>query len=475
MTTHTCRLLGFGCALAGLMATGYAQQPSPLPPGVAPFVSVNAPLVALTHVRVVDGTGAAAQTDQTVILEGGRIGSIGPFGTSTIPGGAQVVDLADHTVLPGLVGLHEHTYFGGVSRVTPMNTSGPLLYLAYGVTTAMTAGSMFPIYEINLKRAVDSGQKPGPRFLIAGPYLDGDASLNPMSLKVSTPEAARQAVAYWSQQGATWIKFYQRETREVLGAAIEDAHARGLRVTGHLCSVTFTEAAALGIDLLQHGFITNTDYLAGKPPDVCPAGNQRLQVDVDVDSPQVRDSIRTIVRHGAAVASTLASYEGFVPDHPLDQRALELLAPDTRTEVESIHASLPHADFNVPPRLLQKMMAWERAFVAAGGLLGAGVDPWGTGVLPGLGDLRNYELLVQAGFTPAQAVQIMTLNGARILGEAHRVGSIAAGKVADLMIVRGDPLRTPADIYNVVTVFKDGIGYDSVKLREAARGKVGVD
>jgi imidazolonepropionase-like amidohydrolase len=98
-------------------------------------------------------------------------------------------------------------------------------------------------------------------------------------------------------------------------------------------------------------------------------------------------------------------------------------------------------------------------------LLGAGVDPWGTGVLPGLGDLRNYELLVQAGFTPAQAIQIMTLNGARILGEDHRVGSIAAGKVADLMIVRGDPLRTPADIYNVANVFKDGIGYDSVGTR----------
>src|SRR5262245_28506647 len=336
-----------------------------------------------------------------------------------------------------------------------MNTSGPLLYLAYGVTTAMTAGSMFPIYEVNLKRAVDTGQTPGPRLLIAGPYLDGDVSLNPMSLKVSTPEAARRALAYWSQEGATWIKFYQRETREVLRAAIEAAHARGLRVTGHLCSVTFTEAAALGIDLLQHGFITNTDYLTGKQPDVCPPGNQRLQADVDVDSPQVQESIRTIVRHGAAVASTLASYEGFVPDHPLEQRALELLAPDTRQEVESIHAGLPHADFNVPPRLLQKMMAWERAFVAAGGLLGAGVDPWGTGVLPGLGDLRNYELLVQAGFAPTQAIQIMTLNGARILGEEHRVGSIAVGKLADLMVVRGDPLRTPADVYNVVTVFKD--------------------
>ena len=450
-------------------------QERALPASVAPYVSVNAPIVALTHVRVVDGTGAPARTDQTVVVDGARIGAVGAFASTTIPAGARVIDLSNHTVLPGLVGLHEHTYFGGVARVTPMNVSGPLLYLAYGVTTAMTAGSMLPYHEVSLKRAVDEGRTPGPRFLIAGPYLDGDASRNPMSLKVATPEAARRAVRYWSEEGATWIKFLGAETREVLGAAIEEAHARGLRVTGHLCSVTFTEAAALGIDLLQHGLITNTDYIPGKQPDVCPPGNQRLQADVDVNSPEVQATIDVIVRNRTAVASTLATYETFVPGHPLDRRGLDLLADDTRKEVESIHAGLATDTFNVPPRLLQKMMAWERAFVAAGGLLGAGVDPWGTGLLPGLGDLRNYELLVQAGFTPEQSIQIMTLNGARILGEEQQAGSIATGKRADLMVVRGDPVRAPAEIYDVVTVFKDGVGYDSSKLREAARGKVGIN
>jgi hypothetical protein len=229
------------------------------------------------------------------------------------------------------------------------------------------------------------------------------------------------------------------------------------------------------MDLLQHGFITNSDYVPGKQPDVCPPGNQRIQADVDVDSADVQTTIRTIVQHGTAVASTLAAYESFVPNHALDPRGLELLAPGTREEVEAIHAGLATADFNVSPRLLQKMMAWERAFVAAGGLLGAGVDPWGTGLLPGVGDLRNYELLVQAGFTPEQVVQIMTLNGARILGEDREVGSISPGKRADLMVVRGDPVRTPADIYEVVTVFRDGIGYDARLLRENSRGKVGIN
>ena len=152
-----------------------------------------------------------------------------------------------------------------------------------------------------------------------------------------------------------------------------------------------------------------------------------------------------------------------------------MLAPEIRPEVEANHASVAQRGFVVPTRLLKKMMQWERMFVAAGGLLGAGSDPWGTGYLPGFGDLRNYEMLVEAGFTPEQAIQIMTLNGARILGEDARVGSIAPGKLADLVVVKGDPLRRPAEIYNVVTVFKDGVGYDSARLRGAVKGKIGVE
>jgi imidazolonepropionase-like amidohydrolase len=443
---------------------------------VAPFVSVNAPVVALTHVRLVDGTGAPARADQTVILNGGQIQAVGPSATVAIPGGAQVLDLSNHTLLPGLVGLHEHTYFGGVRQITEMSVSGPLLYLAYGVTTAMTAGSQLPYQELNLKLAVDAGAMPGPRLYITGPYLNGGPPRNAMSRNVSTPEDVRRVIAYWASEGATWFKFLGSVTRDVLRAGVEEAHARGLRVTGHLCSITFSEAAALGVDALQHGFITNSDYVTGKRPDVCPPENMRIQADVDVNSPAVQASIRSIVASKAAVVSTLGVYETFVPDRArLDPRALEMLDPETRREVETTHAGLAQGGLVVPPRLLQKMMAWERAFVAAGGLLGAGCDPWGTGFLPGIGNLRNYELLVEAGFAPEQAIQIMTLNGARILGEDRRLGSIAPGKIADVIVIRGDPLGAPADIYNVVTVFKDGIGYDSEHLRRAAKGRVGVN
>jgi imidazolonepropionase-like amidohydrolase len=463
-------------AFAAIIASLPLQAQQSLRPGVQRFVTVNAPVVALTHVRLVDGTGAPARTDQTVIISGTQIQSVGPSATATIPTGAQVMDLTNHTVLPGQVGLHEHTYFGGVKRLTEMSVSGPLLYLANGVTTAMTAGSQLPYQELNLKRAVDAGVLPGPRFLITGPYLNGGPPRNDMSRNVSSPDEVRRVVDYWASEGATWFKFLGSETREVLRAAIEDAHSRGLKVTGHLCSVTFTEAASLGIDLLQHGFITNSDYVAGKRPDECPAGNMRVQADVDEKSPAVQESIRSIIANKAAVVSTLGVYETFMPDRArLDPRALEMLDPDARKEVEATHANIAQTGLVVPPRLLQKMMAWERDFVAAGGLLGAGCDPWGTGFLPGFGNLRNYELLVEAGFAPEQAIQIMTLNGARILGMDKQVGSISPGKLADLMVVRGNPVATPADIYNVVTVFKDGVGYGADLLKQGAKGLVGVD
>ena len=463
-----------GVALV-LLLVPLSGQERTLAPGLSPFVSVNAPSVAFTHVRLVDGTGAPVRVDQTVILNGMQIQVVGPSATTTIPAGATELDLSNHTLIPGQVGLHEHTYFGGVRRVTQMSVSASLLYLSYGVTTAMTAGSQLPYHELNLKRAVDAGEIPGPRFLVAGPYLDGESSRNPMSHKVATPEAARRVIAYWASEGATWIKVLGRVSREVLRASIEEAHARGLRVTGHLCSVTFTEAAALGINALQHGFITNSDYVPGKRPDVCPSENMRIQAEVDVNGPAVQASIRTIVDSGAAVVSTPGVYETFIPGRALDPRALELLEPETRLEVEATHAALAQGDLVVSPPLLRKMMEWERMFVAAGGLLGAGSDPWGIGFLPGIGNLRNYELLVQAGFAPEQAVQIMTLNGARILGEDQRLGSIEPGKSADLVIIQGDPIGTPADIYNVVTVFKDGVGYDAMRLREAGTGKVGLN
>lgn len=460
--------------LIGALALS-AQQRPPLQPAAMQFVSHDQPTLALTHVRVIDGRGAPAREDQTILISGARIQAVGPFTSTSIPANVPTFDLRGHTVIPGLVQLHEHSYFGGVRRMTQMSTSGPLLYLAFGVTTAMSGGAQFPYMELNQMRAIEAGSIPGPRYLVTGPYLNGGPPRPTHAAIVNTPKEVRESIDFWAAQGATWFKFQGNVTREVLGAAIQHAHSKGLKVTGHLCSITYTEASALGIDLLQHGYITNSDYVPSKQPDACPPENMRIQTEVDVNSAHVQSTIRQIAARGTAVASTLAVYETFSPTRAkLIPEAMEMLDPETRKEVEANHAALAQSGLTVSDQLLRKMMKWERDFVAAGGLLGAGSDPWGTGFLPGFGNMRNYELLVEAGFTPETAIQIMTYNGARILGREREVGSIAAGKIADLVVIRGNPSSTIPDIYNVVTVFKDGRGYDSMKLRNAARGLVGV-
>lgn len=459
-------------AAAALAAPLAAQRP-PVTEQTRPFVAVDAPVFALTHVRVVDGTGAPARDDQTVVVRGAAIEAVGPRATTRVPEGARVLALPGHTVLPGLVQLHEHTYLGGLRETVQMDASAPL-YLAMGVTTAMTAGSQLPEREMALKAAVDAGLLPGPRLHVTGPYLSGAPAL-PTFRRTTSEADARRAVAEWAERGATWFKVHNGPA-STLRAVIDEAHARGLRVSGHLCSVTFAEAAEMGIDALQHGFITDAEHVPGRRPGVCPPGNQRAQADVDVASPAVQASIRRIAASGTAVVSTLGVYESFVPGRArLDPRAMEMLHPDARREIERSHAGLATAGFTVPLRLLRKMMEWERAFAAAGGLLGAGSDPWGTGYLPGYGNLRNYELLVEAGFAPEEAVRILTLNGARILGEDERIGSIEAGKQADLVVVRGDPVAAPEQVYETTLVFRGGLGYDAARLRESVRGRIGVD
>ena len=445
-------------------------------PGQRNWVSVDAPIVALQHVQVVDGTGAAPAADQTVIITGDKITAVGPSASVQVPAGARVMDLTGHTVIPGIVGLHDHTFYTTNNRSIQMNVTGPRLYLASGVTTVRTTGSASPYSEINLKRAIERGNAPGPRMYITGPYLTGETGSSHM-LSLLTPEAARRTVDYWAEEGASWLKFYTTPSRAVMGAAIDQAHKRGLKVTGHLCSVGFREAVALGIDNLEHGLFVNTEYDPAKQPDQCPSDAGTKLATLDLTSAPVQQTFREMIQKKVAMTSTLAVFELFVPNRPpLEQRVLDAMSAETKGEYLTSRARLAEPGaFAISPEIFKKAQAFELAFVRAGGLMAAGVDPTGNGgALPGYGDQRNYELLIEAGFTPVEAIQIMTLNGARILGGDAEYGSIAVGKQADLVVINGDPIKTPAQIRSVVTVFKGGLGYDSAKLIESVRGAVGI-
>jgi len=452
-----------------------AQSASSLSAGVREFVQVDAPVVALTHVQVVDGTGAPAASDQTIVLRDGRIAAVGPSDTVAVPGDAEVLDLTGHTVIPGIIGLHDHTFYMTRGRRVQLNFSAPRLYLASGVTTIRTTGAFSPYSELNLKSSIANGELLGPRMYITGPYITGTGASTQMKA-VSSPEDARRVVAYWADEGVDWFKAYTRIGHDELAAAIDEAHRRGVKVTGHLCSASFTEAVEMGIDNIEHGFFTNSDYVEGKQPGVCPPGVRQSLLDVDLDGAEVRATIREMVDANVAMTSTLAVYELSVPNRPpLENRVLEMMAPAAREEYLQTRNEIASLDDSPMSTLFPKAQAFEKAFVDAGGLLAAGVDPTGMGgALPGFGDQRNYELLLEAGFTPEQVIQIMTLNGARVLGEDDRFGSIEVGKLADLVVINGDPVLREAEIRNVTLVFKEGVGYDSPKLLESVKGLVGL-
>lgn len=472
-------------ALAALLALGWgfsvppaaAQDAGPdLSEAVRKFVAIDAPVVALTGVTVVDGTGAEPIEGATVVIENGRIAAVGAADAVEIPDGAEVLELDGHTVIPGIVGLHDHTFYTTNQRRVQATESAPKLYLASGVTTIRTTGSYHPYSELNLKGAIDRGEEVGPRMHVTGPYLTGTGGAGYMT-QVGSPEDARRVVAYWAEEGVSWFKAYTRISEEELAAVIDEAHARGLKVTGHLCSVSFTRAVELGIDNLEHGFFTNTDYIPGKEPSECPDGFRDRLLEVEIDSPEVARTFETMIDNDVALTSTLAVYELIVPGRPpLEERVLELLAPEAREEYLATREEIAEdADESIWPTLFEKAQRFEKAFVEAGGLLAAGVDPTGIGgALPGFGDQRNFELLAEAGFTPVEVVKIMTLNGAKVLGEDAEYGSIEPGKLAEIVVLDGDPVADPAEIRNVVYVFKNGVGFDSVKLIESVKGIVGV-
>lgn len=472
----TNKLTAYVCLVGAVLSSlSLLAQRATVGEPIKAFVSVDAPVVALTNVRVIDGTGAPARERQTIVIKDGAIAAVGDAARVTAPAGAQVIDLTGKSVIPGLVMVHEHLYYPAGSGVYgQFGESFTRLYLAGGVTTMRTGGNMNGYMDINLKRRIDAGEKAGPAIDATAPYLNGANPFIQMRA-IKDPADARRQVGYWADEGATSFKAYMQISRADLGAAIAEAHTRKLKVTGHLCSVTYSEAADLGIDNLEHGFLAATDFVADKQLDTCPGqgrGQQSVNA-IEEQDPRFQALVKKLVAKNVALTSTLTVFETLTPGRPMPP-GQDVLAPHLREQFEQAYARVAKNQDSVYRTLFPKAMALERAFVRAGGLLIAGTDPTAAGgVVPGFANQRQLELLVEAGFTPLEAIAIGTGNGARYLGRDARIGTIAAGKQADLVVVDGNPSTTIADVRKVQTVFKQGVGFDPAKLIESVRGKVG--
>ncbi|WP_130617179.1 amidohydrolase family protein [Dyella amyloliquefaciens] len=482
VTPHR-RSLGLLCAaslsaFAGVPAA-QAQALKPTADNKA-FVSYAQPVIAFTHATIVDGTGGKRRRDQTLVSDHGRITAMGPTGKLRLPDGATVIDATGKTLLPGFVMLHQHMFYPvGEGAYSEMSYSFPRLYLAGGVTTMRTGGSMEPYSDLNIRDAISRGDIVGPDMDVTGPYLNG-AGLPifvPAMHTLTGPDDAERTVNYWSDEGATSFKAYMNITHAELQTAIDTAHKRGHKVTGHLCSVTYQEAADLGIDNIEHGFFLPTDFVKDKKPDTCPSTGDLRQslAGLDVQSKEVKAFLKDLIDHHVAITSTLPVFESTVQGRPeAPSGALDMLAPAVREQYEATWKKIQSHGESVGN--YKKLAGLEKQFVEAGGQLLAGTDPTGYGgVVPGFAEKREVELLVEdAGFNFPEAVKIATYNGAQFLGRADDVGSLAVGKRSDILVIDGDASRDPTAIEHMPLVFKNGIGYNTQAIFDAMKQDVGL-
>jgi imidazolonepropionase-like amidohydrolase len=453
----------------------YSQQ---LSSAVKQFVSVNADTIALVHATVIDGTGAPAKNDQAILVIKGRIAKTGNSKNITIPSSAKVLDCTGKTVIPGMIMMHEHLFYG--ESLPPyylgveMPISFPRLYLAGGATTIRTAGSVEPQTDLNIKKAIDKGQMTGPDIDVTGPYIERELLPIPEVQFIKSPEEAAEEVNYWIARGCTSFKVYMDITKDDLKAVVSIAHQHNLKVTGHLCSITYREAAELGIDNLEHGFIPASDFVAGKKENVCSFGSVTPSLkNLDVNSPAMRDLMKFLVEKKVTITSTLPVFEPNSGREIVPGGGESALAPQMKEAVEKNYNAVGRDSSDAA--LFKKEMAWEKQFVEMGGRLMAGVDPTGAGrTIPGYADQHTLELLVEAGFSLPVAVKICSLNAAEYLGRDKEIGSIAEGKRADLVLIDGDIQKDIHAVRNTEIVFKNGIGYDSKKIFESVKGMVGL-
>ena len=460
-----------GCAMAPPDPYIFPERPARVQyeEDPAAYIDVDAPLVALVGAKVFDGLGSPALLNQTLLLHEGYIEVVGAADEVPVPDSAFVIDMAGRTVIPGIVGMHNHMHMPGIHFI---GYSGPRLYLASGVTTIQTTGSASPDAEAELARDIEAGLAAGPDIVHTGPYFSGEGG-SPAMINPEGEAHVRELMQHWTEKEVTWLKAYRHIAPADLQLLINIAHEYGAKVTGHLCTVTYKEAAAMGIDAIEHGFIHSYDHAEGKEAGKC-SGSRDFRSNLPLDSEAIREVHQTLIEHGVALTSTLAIFEAQVPSRAYaDDRTFAAMSPRwlENYEVRRRRMDATGANWYFKEDWLVRSMAYDLAFFRAGGLLTAGLDP-GLHNLPGFGDQRNFELFIEAGFSVAEAIQVMTSNGAAVL-EYPDIGRIQPGFRANLVVIDGNLEADASHIRDVAWVFKDGYGFSPGRLLADVQGVVG--
>ncbi len=269
---------------------------------------------------------------------------------------------------------------------------------------------------------------------------------------------------------------YVHATKEDMMAVAREAHKRKLKVTGHLGTITYREAAELGIDDLEHGFFVSADFdHARKGTEYNTVRETKALEDLDINSAEMKSLFRLLINKNVAVTSTLPVFKPYTKSEVVLGGGDSALLPEALKIVSDRWQYYQNKPWD-NGILYKKELIWEKQFYDTGGLLVCGTDPTGSGnVLPGYGSRTEVELLVEGGFSVIQAIKIATLNGAKYLEKDKIIGSVEVGKKADLVIINGNLENDIHNIRNTEIVFKNGIGFDSKKIFESVKGHVGLN
>ncbi|WP_209309980.1 amidohydrolase family protein [Salinimicrobium oceani] len=424
--------------------------------------------ILIKNIKLIDGTGGPVLKERSVLVENGVFRMIGHSSDFQALKDVTIVDGKGKTMIPGLVGVHNHLHIPGFPFIGEVASK---LYLASGVTTIQTCGAASAKREIALAKKIAAGEAIGPEIIPSGPYITGKGG-NPNMIIPQNEIHLRDTIRFWANQGVKWLKVYRNIEPEFLKIVIDEAHKRNLKVTGHLCSVTFKEASEMGIDAIEHGFNSVSYFRSNKKTGTC-SGTREYIDTLDMQSKEVDDLLHRLVKNGTALTSTLSIYEASIPSRRfIDERSAEIMAASFREDFQHLKDQPDQKEINaIREKRFKRIMEFEYRFYQKGGILSAGVDA-GRHVLPGFGDKRNFLLLLEAGFTTLEAINIMTKNGALKLGRSD-IGTIEPGKRADFVILDGDLELDPKVIEKTEKVYSNGKPYDPEVILESLKGKYG--
>ena len=412
---------------------------------------ISAQQVALVGGMLIDGYEAPPVHNATILIEGDRIVAVGPSSQIEIPAGAEVIDTHGMTMLPGLIDLHVHTMFLGHGEYsdwfpffTPekekmMEVAARQLLMA-GVTTAVDLGA--PIEITRVRDRIDRGEAPGPRMLVSGPWIAGrrwGSFPDYFQHVVSTPEEAAQQTYELADAGVDVIKTWAGMSENMMRAVVGAAHERGIQVHSHLYSPDeLWSAIRAGTDVIQHA------GSAGNPP-------------------YSHDLVQKIAHSGIPVVQTIAHrpwvYQATVefPERLQDRRLVETLPPALYEEFQRSFQDFRRLSyFRTTPQQVRKSQLSAGQFIEANVVMGMGTDSGSPLNFHTESAWREISALVDSGMTPIQAISAATKTGAEIIRRGNDLGTIEPGKLADVIVVRGNPLFDINVLGYVEHVVKDG-------------------